>query len=470
MPVTTRSAARRASLAADREEKESPNDTIAEPKRIETTYADKGGLLPGRDVVGPLILILGCPVFSILMWHTNHNLDGSLVRLWQDIHANGFFTYVFAIWPSPWQTRPWKVIASYMAFELVLQKFVPGKPFEATVTAMGNIPKYTANGLQCFALSFVTLFALAYAGVFQPGDIYDLFGPMLSCMNVFAFFFCFMLMIKGYYAPSSTDSGTNGSYVQDFYWGTELYPRIFGWDVKLFTNCRFGMMYWALGILSYAHKQYMDVGYLSSSLFVSVALQMIYIAKFFWWETGYLCSMDIQHDRAGYYICWGCLVWLPCIYTSQAYFMVKHPQDLGLIPAVALFLFGVLSVWINYDADRQRQAFRAKDGKMNIWGKPAVRVQATYTTSEGKLRSSCLLASGWWGLARHFHYIPEITASLAWSVPAFPYIMPYFYVTYLTILLMDRAWRDDDRCRVKYGKYWDEYCSLVPYKVIPGVI
>lgn len=28
--------------------------------------------------------------------------------------------------------------------------------------------------------------------------------------------------------------------------GTELYPRIFGWDVKVFTNCRFGMMFWAL--------------------------------------------------------------------------------------------------------------------------------------------------------------------------------------------------------------------------------
>ena len=26
------------------------------------------------------------------------------------------------------------------------------------------------------------------------------------------------------------------------------------------------------------------------------------------WETGYWGSMDIMHDRAGYYICWGCLV------------------------------------------------------------------------------------------------------------------------------------------------------------------
>lgn len=41
---------------------------------------------------------------------------------------------------------------------------------------------------------------------------------------------------------------------------------------------------------------------------VSVILQLVYITKFFHWEMGYMNSMDIQHDRAGYYLCWGCLV------------------------------------------------------------------------------------------------------------------------------------------------------------------
>jgi len=48
--------------------------------------------------------------------------------------------------------------------------------------------------------------------------------------------------------------------------------------------------------------------------------------------------------------------------------------------------------------------------------------------------------------------------------------LPYFYPVYLTILLFDRAWRDDARCAAKYGRAWDEYCEKVPYKVIPGVI
>jgi len=42
-------------------------------------------------------------------------------------------------------------------------------------------------------------------------------------------------------------------------------------------------------------------------------------------------------------------------------------------------------------------------------------------------------------------------------------------VTFLTILLFDRATRDDKRCRKKYGKYWEEYCRRVPWKIVPGV-
>jgi hypothetical protein len=38
-------------------------------------------------------------------------------------------------------------------------------------------------------------------------------------------------------------------------------------------------------------------GKLSDSLLVSVVLMLVYITKFFWWESGYWNSMDIAHDR-----------------------------------------------------------------------------------------------------------------------------------------------------------------------------
>lgn len=61
-----------------------------------------------------------------------------------------------------------------------------------------------------------------------------------------------------------------------------------------------------------------------------------------------------------------------------------------------------------------------------------------------------------------------MAASFFWACPGgFKHFLPYFYVVYLSILLSDRAFRDDVRCKSKYGKYWADYCMLVPYKVFP---
>lgn len=48
--------------------------------------------------------------------------------------------------------------------------------------------------------------------------------------------------------------------------------------------------------------------------------------------------------------------------------------------------------------------------------------------------------------------------------------MPYFYVAFLAVLLTDRSFRDDDKCKKKYGKAWEEYSEKVPYKIVPGVL
>ena len=97
-------------------------------------------------------------------------------------------------------------------------------------------------------------------------------------------------------------------------------------------------------------------------------------------------------------------------------------------------------------------------------------IRARYRTSEGGSATALLLASGWWGFGRHFRFVPELAATLAWSVAAgFEHFMPYFYVVFLAILLVHRAHRIDHRCARKYGQQWDAYCRAVPYRMIPGV-
>jgi len=231
-------------------------------------------------------------------------------------------------------------------------------------------------------------------------------------------------------------------------------------------------MGWSLIVCSFAAKQaeLNPDGHLSNSMLVSFAITCIYLFKFFYWESGYFTSLDIMHDRFGYYICWGVIAWVPAVYTLTAQYLVLRPHDLPWPLATAIFMFGTAAVYVNYAADAQRQRVRATNGATTVWRQPPDLIQATYTTADGKQHENLLLTSGWWSVARHFHYVPEIALALAWSLPAgFSHFVPYFYVVYLTILLTDRASRDDQRCHKKYGAAWEEYCKRVPWKIMRGI-
>lgn len=258
-----------------------------------------------RNTLFPLFLIITCAPAALTIWYVNVVLDGSLHALWDLFITNGFFTTIYTIWaPVFFGTRAaWAIIGIFMAAQLILMRVVPGKRFLGPYTPKGNVPVYKANGVLCYLITLVLFYLGAYQfHFFSPTIVFDNFGGILGALNVFSLLFCLMLYIKGQLAPSSTDRGSSGNFIFDYYWGIELYPRILGWDVKTFTNCRVGMMSWAIIIFSFAAKQSQLYG-LSNSMVIAVLIQLVYITKFFWWETGYLRSLDIMHDRAGYYIC-----------------------------------------------------------------------------------------------------------------------------------------------------------------------
>ena len=426
-----------------------------------------------RNAFGPIFLMMICPPFVMVMWYTNTMLDGEFSRLVNLMVQTGFMSTLYTIWqPFFWgSSTAWMMITGFAVFELILMKLLPGKVFLGPVTPRGNVPIYKANGVMAYVIT-ISLFCVCtfWLHIFKASIIYDNLGALFGALNIASLIICALLYLKGRFYPSSTDSGGTGNLIFDYYWGTELYPVLFGLNIKQFINCRFGMMSWGLIILSYAAKQQELYGFCNSML-ISVALQLIYITKFFIWETGYFRSLDIMHDRAGFYICWGCLVWVPCIYTSPSMYLVLHPVHLNVSLALMILIVGTVSILINFMADRQRLRIRAMDGNCKIWGRKPITMRATYTTLSGDTKENILLASGWWGVARHFHYVPEIIGALCWTLPAlFLNVTPYFYVVFLTVLLVDRAFRDESRCRKKYGAAWQAYCQLVPYKIIPYVI
>lgn len=123
---------------------------------------------------------------------------------------------------------------------------------------------------------------------------------------------------------------------------------------------------------------------------------------------------------------------------------------------------------MNYFANAQRQKVRATNGECKVWGRQPKLIHAQYTNVQGETKQSVLLASGWWGVSRNFHYVLEISLAFFWMLPAFfTHIMLWLYVIYLIVFLVHRAYHEEEYCAKKYGSYWAEYCALVPSKILP---
>lgn len=248
-----------------------------------------------------IFLMIVTPLAAVLFVHANINLKGSLWSLGEKLVSDPLQTLRLAflgdvskqesVWSGDF-VPALKFLGVFSAFEIALQLLVPGRTYRGPVTPMGVVPVYKANGFQAFAITLVVfllfpLLPLPEDYTFKHTVIYDVYQPLIVSLCLGSFAFCAWLYVKGLHYPSGPDSGSSGSAIMDFYWGTELYPRVGPFDVKLFTNCRFGLMLWALAPISFAAHQIEaggvdeahGFGGLSYAMAVNVALQLVYLAK-----------------------------------------------------------------------------------------------------------------------------------------------------------------------------------------------
>ena len=205
-------------------------------------------------------------------------------------------------------------------------------------------------------------------------------------------------------------------------------------------------------------------------MLIVLALHTLYVVDFFFNEGWYLRTIDITHDHFGFMLAWGDSTFLPTFYTLQAQYLARYPTHLSNATALAILATGVSGYAIFRFANHQKDYVRSQNGEATLWGRPAAFIRCTYHTADGKEHQSILLTSGWWGLCRHSNYTADLI--LTWAMCAtcgFTHILPWSYFFFMTTLLIHRAGRDEQRCRNKYGKKWDEYCNAVPYCLIPGV-
>ncbi|ORY01304.1 7-dehydrosterol-delta 7-reductase [Basidiobolus meristosporus CBS 931.73] len=421
-------------------------------------------------------IFLFCPIMVLYFWSSCTYYSCSLYAPVAELGAQGFSMEALRgffwdkLMPVP-SAAGFKLFFSWLLFQAFLNVVLPCKIGFGQMTPAGHLLPYKVNGLFAWFVSHALFIGGSLGlGLFPASIVHDNWGGILVAVNAYGYFLTIFSFLKAHLAPSHPeDRKFSGYFFYDLVMGIELNPR-FGkyFDFKLFHNGRPGIVAWTLINFSFAAAQYQATGYVTNSMVLLNFLHAVYVVDFFYHEDWYLRTIDIAHDHFGFYLAWGDSVWLPFMYTLQSHYLVRNPIDLSWWNFSFLLAVGMVGYYIFRTVNNQKDVTRKSDGKNRIWGKPARVIRAHYTTSDGKEHTSILLTSGYWGISRHFNYVGDLLMCAAFCFCCgFDHLLPHFYVIYMFILLAHRIQRDHTRCRGKYGKYWDEYCKLVPWKLFP---
>jgi len=364
-----------------------------------------------------------------------------------------------------------EVFVGYLAFLIALflgARFLPAQRRMGMPGADGERLSYRLNGLLLFLLTS----AGALVGMFRFGldlsRIVRHFWDLLLVVNVIALVATSALVVVGRrrLGASLTRDSKLSAWLHDAWFGVLKDPRLFGVDLKMFAYqpSLIGLQCMNLAFLS---AQLQRHGALTTEMLLYQLFTFSYLFTHYLREDFMLSTWDLQTERFGFMLVWGDLVYVPFLYSLVGWFLVDAgvygpafgPLRVGSsLPYLALLLLvhGVAH-WIFRGANWQKDRFK-RDPSARIWGKPAESL-------DGRL-----LVSGFWGIGRKVNYTGELGVYLSFALCAgFASPWPYLLPLSLTILLTQRAARDEKRCRAKYGELWQRYSERAKFRIFPFV-
>lgn len=335
-------------------------------------------------------------------------------------------------------------VSCFVTALFVASRLVPGRDVEVA-TSDGGIIRYRFNGLVVFAATLVLATASQRLGLDIAVLARHLWSIFLA-VNLLAWTAAIVLVLYGPGKP-----GLSG-----FFYGTEKNPRLWGVDLKMFSY-RPSLIGLALMNASFAALQFETTGSISRAMGCYQVLTLIYIANYFQFEQGMLFTWDIIEEKFGWMLIWGDYVLVPFFYSMPAAYVLLRQDDVSPAFVALVAVLYVLGFWIFRGANGQKHRFKSNPSQP-IWGKAP-------RTVGGRL-----LVSGFWGIGRKLNYTGEFLMYLSWTLLAgFASGIPYLLPAWLLVLLMQRASRDDRRCRQKYGSLWDDYCRIARFRMFPFI-
>ncbi len=358
----------------------------------------------------------------------------------------------------------WRATAIYSIWvlaQLLLQLYAPGRLYPGAPLDDGQRLKYRLNGWFSWWLTLLVVLVLVWRGVIPATLLYDELGSLLTVANIGSQLFAVYLQAFPWLHRAAASERQRGPLFRDFFAGVVLNPRLGSLDLKFFCESRPGLILWVLIDLSLAAKQIELFGRLSAPMLLVCIFQFFYVADYFLHEDAILSTWDIRHERFGFMLSWGCLVWVPFTFSLQAQYLVTHGHDLSLPATIAIVALNAGGYFLFRSSNLQKHRFRL-DPSGKIWGRRPTFIRT--------VRGTQLLTSGFWGIARHLNYTGDLMMGLAWCLPCkFGHVLPYFYFIYFSILLIHRERRDDQHCARRYGTDWDTYRAKVKWRMVPGL-
>jgi len=442
---------------------------------------------------------------------------------------------------------PTIVSFTWVALQALGEILLPGTMKEGVALKSGRKLLYPMNGLLCFFLSHVGLYAACHFELIKPYYVFLNMGALLTEAVITSYVMALWLYIdygifwKRHVNDEEFEEDHGVFSFKDFwndqFMGVVRNPRLFSgilkvpFDLKRFWNARPGLTGWVILNISYLAGMYYgckipsvytglgdsrffgdhdavsetlqrkfeainpDTFCQSEGSFANIGPAALFITAAHWYyifdynlvEPAYLTTTDIRHDLFGFMLTYGDWGFLSRYYpiSFMGFLAQQGSQKHGFITSnylyaaigVAMYLFGMLMFRIT---NLEKHLFRDhmnNGGDADKYRSPlSTRIffgdkKAEYIkTKEGSL----LLVSGFWGLARHFNYIGDLTMCVGWAVacydPLSPFpFLPISYCMYFWLMDCHRCWRDEVRCAKKYGEDWVKYKKAVPYAIFPGI-
>ncbi|NXP44597.1 LBR protein, partial [Heliornis fulica] len=364
---------------------------------------------------------------------------------------------------SLWDARTFGIFLLWFFLQALFYLLPIGKVVEGLPLSNGRKLQYQINGFYAFVLTAAVIGTLLYFQ-FELHYLYDHFMQFAVSAAVFSLGLSIYLYIRSLRAHEEdlAPGGNSGYLIYDFFTGHELNPRIGSFDLKYFCELRPGLIGWVVInlVMLFAEMKIHNRSMPSLPMILVNGFQLLYVVDALWNEEAVLTTMDITHDGFGFMLAFGDLVWVPFVYSLQAFYLVGHPTAISWPAAAAITVLNCIGYYVFRSANSQKNNFRRNPAD------PKLAYLKFIPTATGK----GLLVTGWWGFVRHPNYLGDIIMALAWSLPCgFNHILPYFYVIYFICLLVHREARDEHHCKQKYGLAWERYCQRVPYRIFPYI-